>query len=737
MFDNPNKTYIKSNTATIMHLMWFVCGLLLVLVAGLCTFVIFGRDDKDNYHFDSAHQFYYEIKNDQVNVVKFIDHDAETLVIPTTVNYGGKDYDVTKIDAEAFSNHSKLTTLEIPDSVTEIAGDEVHQTGAFSGCVKLKEVKLGQGLTHIGAYAFKNCLALQNIVFPVNMQFIAEGAFQGCVALQSVTFNDNVVLDANSFKNCVNIQSLTISDDFRFDKDVKRQAFAPLTNLKTIAIKGDKPIYHIVNNCLFQTVSSADDTLVLGCCNVNEIPDSTKQILDWAFAGRANQMIYVPSTVEKIGANSFGLVSICKDGAEDKPDGWLTDKVYTKAQKVTCDPDLSDVESVSYYIYFNGQRMVEPVYADIFPDAKPTMPFDDWEIADDVYKAKYKSPHLASDRTALETEIGKAQKYFVDHIAAEDEATRLLFTLDFWNEFTQLYYQALALMDRATAYQYAVDDITAKLEEANQKITDHDASVLESTDWTVGLQNLVNAIEKLNILDLAASTQFDEIEQQKAESEYLLKGGNVISVENARNTWLKLRQSYEKIQVNCGADSPLQKEIETCQQLNRADYTKASWGDLQTKLNVAETIVQDNLIHYLMITKVREELIAARESLREVTVPNDKITLDTWVSVCLDLPESDYQSNAYSRLFGTAISIKAKISRLETKQQVATNLSDLQSRYANLVPANNYAEYQNSTGILNKKSVPFFATAVLLFTGAVAAGAKASMLGKQLRQTQE
>lgn len=736
MFDNPNKTYIKSNTATIMHLMWFVCGLLLVLVAGLCTFVIFGRDDKDNYHFDSAHQFYYEIKNDQVNVVKFIDHDAETLVIPTTVNYGGKDYDVTKIDAEAFSNHSKLTTLEIPDSVTEIAGDEVYQTGAFSGCVKLKEVKLGQGLTHIGAYAFKNCLALQNIVFPVNMQFIAEGAFQGCVALQSVTFNDNVVLDANSFKNCVNIQSLTISDDFRFDKDVKRQAFAPLTNLKTIAIKGDKSIYHVVNNCLFQTVSTADDTLVLGCCNVNEIPDSTKQILDWAFAGRANQMVYVPSTVEKIGANSFGLVSICKDGAEDKPAGWLTDvKVYTKAQKVTCDPDLSDVEPVSYYIYFNGQRMVEPVYADIFPDAKPTMPFDDWEITDDVYKAQYKSTDLASDRTALETEIGQAQKYFVDHIAAEDEATRLLFTLDFWNEFTHLYYQAVAL-NIATAYQYAVDDITAKLEEANQKITGHDASVLESTDWTVGLQNLVDALAQLDESDLAENFT-DELKQQKRQAKLFLQHPDEVLPEDAYTTWLKLRQSYEKIQVNCGVDSPLQKEIETCQQLNRADYTKASWGYLQAKLNAAETIVQDHLIHYLMITKVREELVVARESLREVTVPDDKITLDTWVSVCLDLPESDYQGDAYSRLFGTAVSIKAKISRLETNQQVATNLSDLQSRYGNLVPANNYAEYQNSTGILNKKSVPFFATAVLLFTGAVAAGAKASMLGKQLRQTQE
>jgi len=143
-YDNANRTYIRSNTATAVRFLWFLSALLFLLVVGLCVFVVLGRDDAKNYHWDEAGQFYYILDGNQATIVKFADSTAETYTIPASVNYGGKNYAVTTIGAKAFTNHSALTNVIIPDSVTEIVGDNVNKTGAFSGCIALTNVKFGQ-----------------------------------------------------------------------------------------------------------------------------------------------------------------------------------------------------------------------------------------------------------------------------------------------------------------------------------------------------------------------------------------------------------------------------------------------------------------------------------------------------------------------------------------------------------------------------------------------------------------
>lgn len=742
MFDNPNKTYIKSNAGTVMHFLWFVCGLLLLLVAGLCAFVIFGRDDTSNYHLDSNGQFYYQLNNNQATLVEFVDRDAEKYIVPTSVNYGGKNYAITTIDSHAFSNLNRLTEVEFPDSVTEICGNSTEQTGAFSGCVALKKVKLGQGVTHIGSYAFKNCLTLSEIDFPSSVQFVDDGAFMGCLNLQSITLRSNGVLGSYCFDDCLNVKTLVLSNDVSLADSAKRQVLAALPKLTDFNVDNNQT-YTVVNHCIVTTTKTQNDTVVLGGYGA-QIPDGVKRIEDWAWGKRSSNIVYVPSGVEMIGANSFNKgVSIYTD-AEDQPNGWLTNlPIYTKARQVICDANITGVEPVSAYVYYDDNGIESELrYEDLFYGVKTETPFKKWIVTGTTYTAEYQSTNTAKtdDLNRLEAELNIATGYLND----EDE--RLKFKLDFWENFKTVYYQCAVL--NSQSYQYQVKQLTTQLHNLNQKIAQEDSAILESTDWTIGLKNLVDAIKNLVETDLADTVTnaqlISELYRDTNEQGQVSKITTAktflthkVDDETAQNLWKDLRELFEQLQVDCGEDSPLQKEIKTCKKLNRADYSDESWQNLQNQLKAAELVVAQNLVHTLTVSTLRENLASARVGLREITLSVTFAELNAWISICEDLPKSDYEISGYDSLQLETVTTLNRIDSMENSRAVNSAIANLKSRYRNLVPTDSGVKYQSSTGIINKKSIPFFITAVMLFTGAVAAGAKAAALRKQLRQTQE
>ena len=67
------------------------------------------------------------------------------------------------------------------NSVTAIDDD------AFSGCIKLKEIKVSNKLSSIGVKAFYDCRSLTSIIFPDCLKSIGSNAFEKCISLTSVT----------------------------------------------------------------------------------------------------------------------------------------------------------------------------------------------------------------------------------------------------------------------------------------------------------------------------------------------------------------------------------------------------------------------------------------------------------------------------------------------------------------------------------------------------------------------
>lgn len=81
------------------------------------------------------------------------------------------------INAGTFSHCTSLTSVNIPETVTEIGGS------AFYNCKVLPEIKLHANLEKIGSWCFGRCTILPQIVIPRSVTNIARSAFSSCANL--------------------------------------------------------------------------------------------------------------------------------------------------------------------------------------------------------------------------------------------------------------------------------------------------------------------------------------------------------------------------------------------------------------------------------------------------------------------------------------------------------------------------------------------------------------------------
>ena len=80
------------------------------------------------------------------------------IVIPEKVTYEEKDYSVTSIGEDAFSERGGLTSVTIANSVTSIGN------GAFRYCSGLRAVTIPNSVTFIGNSAFLGCSSLTCVI---------------------------------------------------------------------------------------------------------------------------------------------------------------------------------------------------------------------------------------------------------------------------------------------------------------------------------------------------------------------------------------------------------------------------------------------------------------------------------------------------------------------------------------------------------------------------------------------
>ena len=153
---------------------------------------------------------------------------GKNLIIPELLD----GVPVTSIGQQAFVNCATLESVEIPDSIT------IMGYWAFSGCSKLKQVKLSKNLKYINMDCFSECSALESIVIPEGVTQLAQGAFMHCTNLKEIELPSTLEgIYEHAFARCINLTQITIPEKVNV---IAYGAFLGCDNLKNIYYMGTK-----------------------------------------------------------------------------------------------------------------------------------------------------------------------------------------------------------------------------------------------------------------------------------------------------------------------------------------------------------------------------------------------------------------------------------------------------------------------------------------------------------------
>ena len=159
-------------------------------------------------------QLYFQINADSVSVT-LIGHvngmeAAGELIIPSSINYNGNDYPVTRIGKNSFISCGRLTgPLTIPNTVTSIGEN------AFLACSGLTELHLGSALDTIGPAAFYGCKGFTgSLTIPNSVRAIEIAAFYGCTGFTGALTIGNGLkrIENAAFYKCNGFTSLDLGD---------------------------------------------------------------------------------------------------------------------------------------------------------------------------------------------------------------------------------------------------------------------------------------------------------------------------------------------------------------------------------------------------------------------------------------------------------------------------------------------------------------------------------------------
>ena len=157
--------------------------------------------------------FYYKMIDNETYAVMSYEGDEAAVVIPDI--YNGKP--VTLLADNLFAGHSEITSVAIPDSVTDIGGF------VFDGCEKLHQVRLPAKLQNLWQYAFVRS-SIEEIVLPEQMQSLVPFTFKDCKQLKRVVCNPGLKrIYAWAFSGCDQLEDVVYGSDTEVSDDAFSQ----------------------------------------------------------------------------------------------------------------------------------------------------------------------------------------------------------------------------------------------------------------------------------------------------------------------------------------------------------------------------------------------------------------------------------------------------------------------------------------------------------------------------------
>jgi BspA type Leucine rich repeat region (6 copies) len=318
-------------------------------------------------------QWIYAISNGTITITGY-SGPGGAVTIPSTIKVGGVYVPVASIGNGALKNKSLLTSVSIPNTVTNVGA------ASFAGCSSLASVTIGTNVITIGDGAFQNCTLLTSVAIPEYVTSVGNGTFVGCTSLTAITVDalnlaysgmDGVLFDKSqtmlivypegkagnyivpnivtgigsqafesctsltnatlgnsvtsigdsAFSNCTSLASVTIGSSVT---SIGGAAFQNCTSLTSVMIPnsvnsiGTSAFYwcpSLTNVTIGNGITSIGAFVFCDCGSLASvtIPNSVTNIGAWAFCACALPRVTIPNSVTSIGEYAFegcGLNSV-------------------------------------------------------------------------------------------------------------------------------------------------------------------------------------------------------------------------------------------------------------------------------------------------------------------------------------------------------------------------------------------------------------------------------------------
>ena len=311
--------------------------ILFTLIMLIATLSLHAHD----FEVDGIYYNYLDKTTKTIKVTRGSTKYTGSVIIPSSVTYGGVTYSVTEIGGLAFYYCTGLTSVTIPNSVTKIDYDAFRGSGltsvtipnsvtsivsgTFQSCSGLTEVTIPNSVTSIGDYAFFNCSGLTEVTIPNSVTSIGSLAFCECTGLTSVTIPNSVTeIGESAFSRCTGLTEVTIPNSVT---EIGESAFYRCSSLTSVTVPNS--VTSIGKSAFYGTPwreNHADGVIYIGKVlyeykgimpknTTINIKEGIVSISPYAFANCTGLTeVTIPNSVTEIGEHAFdgctGLTSI-------------------------------------------------------------------------------------------------------------------------------------------------------------------------------------------------------------------------------------------------------------------------------------------------------------------------------------------------------------------------------------------------------------------------------------------
>lgn len=197
------------------------------------------------------------------------------LDIPSIASDGTNEYTVTKVDENAFTGYTGLTSVTLPNTVVSI-----------------------------GYMAFTGCSALNNVILPNSLEEIENGAFTACTSLPEINIPGSVKnVGYDPFIQCSSLEAINVDVSNPWYSSVNGLLINKETNVLIKCPVGKKG-----NLVLPSSITGINRFSVEFCEELTSItiPNSVKEIPGgFAQSCEKLQTVSLPASIEKIGGFPF------------------------------------------------------------------------------------------------------------------------------------------------------------------------------------------------------------------------------------------------------------------------------------------------------------------------------------------------------------------------------------------------------------------------------------------------